>query len=164
MARYVMTARRKAALRKAQLASARRRKGISRRRVAGVLGTVAVGYLVGREVTGTNTYRKNKAKVKNITKRKRVGYKTVKVSRKEYRFIKYADAMDAGYDNPAFNIGIDRKVRKPIYRRQFRTRQNRKEVFKSLDSLWVGRGRSTFSSRREYRKAKKFARSKEFWG
>lgn len=49
MARHVMTARRRAALRKAQLVSARKRKRGSRRRkvAVGVAGTIAVGSVLG---------------------------------------------------------------------------------------------------------------------
>ncbi len=65
--RYVMTARRKAALRKAQLASARKRKGSRRRKVvAGVVGVVAVGSVLG--------YRSYNTKVE-IAQRKHLEYK-----------------------------------------------------------------------------------------
>lgn len=58
MARYVMTARRKAALRKAQLASARKRRGrrLSRKQKAGVLAAIG-GLAVARHmVTGSRFY------------------------------------------------------------------------------------------------------------
>lgn len=161
MARHVMTARRKAALRKAQLASARKRKNRRRKIIAG--GVLAsIGYLIGREITGTYTYRKNKSKIKNIRTKRLVGYRNAKISKREYRAIKHADAMEAGYDNPSSKIGLDRKVRVPVYRRQFRTRQNRKDVFESINSLYAGK-RSTFASRRDYRQAKRDAKPKNFY-
>lgn len=53
--RYVMTARRKAALRKAQLASARKRKGSRRRKVvAGAVGTALVVGAARHKLSGSN--------------------------------------------------------------------------------------------------------------
>lgn len=156
MSRYVFTARRRAALRKARLASARKRRGkkLSRRgRVAvGVLGAGAI-YLTGREIKGTNTYRKYRSKVTNVTTRKRVGYRTV-VDKKQQSFNRYASrVMGRAYDDPPEYTGSIFNI--PIYRRQFRTRQNRKMVFSQINGLYRGMPRTTFKSRRKDRKVKR---------
>jgi len=55
--RYVFTAKRRAALRKAQLASSRKRKRMSRKKKAVLTGVGVVGVaLVGKEVKVSNTY------------------------------------------------------------------------------------------------------------
>ena len=159
---YRMTAARRAALRKAQLASARKRRGrkLSKKKIAvGVLG-VSTAYLVGREIKGTNTYMKNREKVKNITVKKRVGYKTV-INKQEQSFNRYANSyMGRSPDDPPEYTGSIFRI--PLYRRQFRTRQSRKHVFSTLDRFYQDRSRTTFKSRHKTRQVRRKAKRRGY--
>lgn len=110
---YVMTARRRAALRKAQLASARKRRGrklspTAKRRVkraALVAGGTAVAALTYREVKYTNTYLYAKARYKTG-----LNYHDSPVKKYERKLMKYRQRQKAfGSGRSTFKIRKNRR-------------------------------------------------------
>ena len=175
MRRYgQFTPARRAALHRASLISAAKRRGRAKspmistnghvgrnkaiRRAAIGVAAVGAAYVVGREVQGTNTYHKTKLKAYNVTTKRKVGTKRVQISKEEYRFIKAADAHMGTSDTPPFKIGIDSRVKINVYKKQLRTKQNRKDVFHSIDKMYKDVPRTTFKSRSQTRTKRRKAR------
>lgn len=121
------------------------------------VGVGTAAYLGTREIRGTNTYHKNRAKARNITTRYKKGTRTVVISKAEYRFIKHADAVMGDHESPNSRIKIDRKVKENIYGRKLRSRQNRKDVFAAIDRSYKEKKRTTFRSRHAARVNTKIA-------
>lgn len=83
MARYVMTARRKAALRKAQMASARKRKGRGRgRKAARIAGGVALAAVAASGWSGKTAKRRTGEAWKRRKKSHRAFRKYQRTARK----------------------------------------------------------------------------------
>jgi hypothetical protein len=95
MARHVMTARRKVALRKAQLASAKKRKRRRRRNIA--IGSVGVLTAVGaaREIKVSNTYLYGMMRYRTINNYRHSGVNTER-ERREMKHRQRAKAFGKG--------------------------------------------------------------------